>query len=93
MRFVKMMCASARYFTAGKAKNINCLLLTNEKTRNALQHNIEARLYSNCCSGKSVSITFSECVSVTLIVQHLVTLRHMFICCCKALPFFFQIIS
>ena len=36
------------------------------KTRPAkfVQHNIEARSYNYCCSGKAVSIAFSDCVFV-----------------------------
>ena len=31
------------------------------------KHNIEARYRNHCCSGKAISITYSECVSVTLV--------------------------
>jgi hypothetical protein len=30
---------------------------------------IEARLWNNCCRGKAISITYSECVSVVLVIQ------------------------
>jgi hypothetical protein len=30
------------------------------------KHNIEARSYNHCCSGKAISITYSGCVSVAL---------------------------
>jgi len=32
--------------------------------------NIEARSRNRCCSGKTISITYSECVSVALVIQH-----------------------
>jgi hypothetical protein len=33
--------------------------------------NIEARLCNHCCSGKSIIITYSECMSVDLGIQHM----------------------
>jgi hypothetical protein len=32
---------------------------------------------NRCCCGKSVSITFSECVSVALVVQHVMRMRRI----------------
>ena len=32
--------------------------------------NIEARLCNHCYRGKAISITYSEYVSVTLVIQH-----------------------
>jgi len=32
--------------------------------------NIEVRSCKNCCSGKAISITYSERVSVALVIQH-----------------------
>jgi hypothetical protein len=34
------------------------------------KHNTAACLHNNCCSGKAVSITYSECVLVALVIQH-----------------------
>jgi hypothetical protein len=39
--------------------------------------NIEARLCNRCCSGKTVSITYSECVFVVLVVQNSVCIRRI----------------
>jgi len=32
--------------------------------------NIQKRSYNHFCSGKAISITYSECVSVALVIQH-----------------------
>jgi hypothetical protein len=34
------------------------------------KRNVEALSYKHCCSGKAISITYSECVSVALDIQH-----------------------
>ena len=34
----------------------------------------------HCCSGKAISITYCESVSVTLIIQHAMRMRHIVIC-------------
>ena len=38
---------------------------------------IQARLPNHCCRGKAVSNTYSECVSVALVIQHVVRVRHV----------------
>ena len=40
-------------------------------------HNAEAHFCNHCCSGKAISITYPECVFVTLGVQHAMRLRHV----------------
>jgi hypothetical protein len=35
-----------------------------------IQHNTEARSRNHCCRGQAVSITYSECVFVALVIQH-----------------------
>jgi hypothetical protein len=55
--------------------------LTNfvNKTRQAMyvQRNIEAHSCNNCCSGKTIRITYSECVSVALVIQQGTRTRHI----------------
>jgi len=34
------------------------------------KRNAEARSCNHCCHGKAVSITYSECLSVALVIQH-----------------------
>ena len=52
----------------------------NIKTRQAIYilRHTEARLCNHCCSGKAVSITYSECVFVALVIQHAMRTRHIF---------------
>jgi len=55
-----------------------------------VERNIEARSCNHCCSGKAISITYSECVSVASGIQqakrlHLITLSPV---ACLAPPYF-----
>ena len=52
-------------------------------------HNIEARLCNHCCSGKAISITYSECVSVAVYIQNAKRMHHSVFCClsgCNIVP-------
>jgi hypothetical protein len=40
------------------------------------KRNIEARSRNHCCRGKAVNITYSERVSVALVIQHAKRMRH-----------------
>ena len=35
-----------------------------------VERNTGARSRNHCCCGKTINITYSECVSVTLVIQH-----------------------
>jgi hypothetical protein len=50
------------------------------------QLNIEARSRNHCYLGKSISISYSECTSLALIIQH--AKRMHLIVICPALPYF-----
>jgi len=56
-----------------------------------LLRNIKARSRNRCCSGKAVSITYSEFVSVGLVMQHAKRMRRVIFSfvACLALRLFF----
>jgi hypothetical protein len=48
-----------------------CLLLIRKKNRQCTyERNIEARSRNNCCRGKAIRITCSECVFVASVIRH-----------------------
>ena len=47
----------------------------------------------HCCSRKTISTTYSECVFVALGIQHAIRLRHIVICGLSGPTIFFYIIS
>jgi hypothetical protein len=49
------------------------------------KHNTEASSCNNCCRGKAISITYSECVSAALIIQHAKRMRHIRLSCVEFL--------
>ena len=57
------------------------------------ERNIEARLCNHCCNGKSISITYSECVLVALGVHHAMRMRHIVVCGQPGSTIFFHIVS
>jgi hypothetical protein len=55
-----------------------------------VQRNIEARSRNHCCRRKAISITYSECVFVALVIQHAKCMRHIILSsvACLAVPYF-----
>ena len=44
-----------------------------------VQRNIEARLCNHCVSGNAVSLIYSECMYVALVIQRALRMRHIVI--------------
>jgi hypothetical protein len=55
--------------------------------------NSEARQCSHCCSGKAVSVTYSECVFVALGMKHAIRMRYIVTCGLPRSTTHFYIIS
>jgi len=60
-----------------------------------LYRNTEERSCNHYCSGKAINITYCECVSVSvvLVIQHAMRMRHIVLCALPASTLFFHIIS
>jgi len=58
-----------------------------------VQRNTEARLCNRCYSGNAISITYSECVSIALVIQLAISMCHIVICGLSDSAIFFHIIS
>jgi hypothetical protein len=70
-----------------------CTTLCNikqDRQRIYVEHNSEARLRNYGYSGKAISVTYSECVSVALVIQHAKYMRCVMLSsvACPALPHF-----
>jgi predicted transcriptional regulator len=54
-----------------------------------VKRNIEARSSNHCCRAKAISITYSECVSVSLAIQHAKRMRRIVLSvACPTVPYF-----
>ena len=51
--------------------------------------NIEAHSRNHCCRGKAISMTYSECVSVALVILHAMCMRSIIVSsvACLAVPY------
>jgi hypothetical protein len=54
------------------------------------KRNINVRSHNHFCGGKAISITYSECVSVALFMQHAKCMRRIILSsvACLAVPYF-----
>ena len=54
------------------------------------KRNIEARSSNHCCRGKAICVTYSECLSVALFIQHVKHMRRIILLsvACLAVPYF-----
>jgi hypothetical protein len=57
------------------------------------KRNTEARSRNYCCIGKAVIIAYSKSVSVALVIQHAMRIRHIVICGPSGTAVFFHFIS
>jgi len=65
-----------------------------DETGNVRAINItETSSRNHCCHGKTISVTYSECVSVALVTQHAMRMRRIVICGPSGSTIFFHIIS
>jgi hypothetical protein len=55
-----------------------------------VQRNTEGRSRNHCCRGKAINITYYECVSVALVIQHAKCMRRIILpsVACLAVPYF-----
>jgi hypothetical protein len=58
-----------------------------------VERHIAALSSNHCCSGKAMNIKYSECVFVSLGIQHVMRIRHIVICDQPRCAIFFHIIS
>ena len=68
------------------------LIVTRQAMCCTVKRSIEARSRNHCCSGKGISITYSECVSVTVVIHYAVRVRHIVTCGLCGCTVFFPII-
>jgi predicted transcriptional regulator len=56
----------------------------------AYKRSVETRSRDHCCRGKAISITYSECLSVALVIQHAKRMRRITLSSvvCLAVPYF-----
>jgi len=52
---------------------------------------LRRRSYNHCLGGKAISVTYSECVFVALGIQHVIPMRHIFVCALPLSTVFFHI--
>jgi hypothetical protein len=57
-----------------------------------VERNIQTRSCNRCCSGKALSITYSECVFVALGIHQAIHLRHIVTCGLSGCTIFLHII-
>jgi len=52
-------------------------LISRNKQELYVQINTEALSCNHCCRGKLISITYSECMSIALVIQHAKRMRRV----------------
>jgi hypothetical protein len=62
-----------------------------EQRQRTYKRNIEARSRNHCCRGKVISITYSDRVSVALVIQHAKRLWRVILLSVSCLPYFYTL--
>jgi hypothetical protein len=57
------------------------------------KRNIGARSRNNFCRGKAISVTYSECLSVSLVIQHEMRMRHIILSSVACVAPYFSTLS
>jgi hypothetical protein len=67
---------------------------TKKKTVQAMKEQFKfvARSRNHCCCGKAISITYSECLSILLFIQHAMLMRHIVTCDLSGSTIFFHLL-
>jgi hypothetical protein len=73
-----------------RSHNLKSYAKTNQDRQCTYKRNTEARWRNHCCHRKSQIITYSERVSVALVIQHAKRMRHIILSsvACVAVPYF-----
>jgi hypothetical protein len=73
--------------------NLQASLTRKNKTCSYAHRNIKARSRNHCCGGKAISTTYSECVSVAVIIKHAKRMRCIILSsvACPAVPYFYTL--
>ena len=77
-------CGSGHHITVssehGKRKRSTKFIKIFKQDRQCMEkRNNEERSCNHCCSGEVITVTHPECVSVSLVMQHLMRMRHTLI--------------
>jgi hypothetical protein len=80
-----------QFFSPRHAAPLHCKSQRRTGQAKYVWRNIEALLCYHFCSGKAISITYSECVFVALVIQHAMRIRQIAICGLSGCTVFFYI--
>ena len=72
---------------------VNAVTLKSKKRGNVRKRNMGGRSPNYCCHGRTLIITYSECVFVDLLIQLAMRMRYIVICGLYGSTVFFRIIS
>jgi hypothetical protein len=72
-----------------ESKHLGPIYRVKQDKQCTYKRNIEARLHNHFYRGKAIIVTYSECVSVALVIQHAMRMRRIILSsvACPALPY------